>query len=355
MSKKKTKLTVVFLPYAPIENNIKISNVTFWPFYKEKEQRITDPKIVKHLERLFDSYINRTGNKTKNITVASIDKPLFDTSESLDIDQLENARYVLFFACVERNEEYFWCTSDNFEMIYQNFVPGELHVAVCAGGLHEIVSTWKIEDVKFTTPDYVNQLFKVRYEARLMDALNACLQNMHKDIICRRIIKSLRPFYQSYKNTHDVDHQSRILLMTEAFVILLDLRSRKDFRQKIDKLCGGRNESRKKYPIIDTRTNIKITDEILTEKQIWAEEFYKLRDRIIHGDEITLSDLSYKGTGHIYLAELFFKKCIKEILSSLSLGFISYDEIILDNSGNFVYKSGKLKEAIIRALRKPIQ
>lgn len=80
-----------------------------------------------------------------------------------------------------------------------------------------------------------------------------------------------------------------------------------------------------------------------------------MRDRIIHGDEITLSDLSYKGTGHIYLAELFFKKCIKEILSSLSLGFISYDEIILDNSGNFVYKSGKLKEAIIRALRKPIQ
>ena len=125
--------------------------------------------------------------------------------------------------------------------------------------------------------------------------------------------------------------------MTIAFEILLELEKREDFRGKIHQLFGDTRDSRRLYPIINTKTSRKTTDEMLTEKQIWAEEFYKLRNKIIHGDVLLEKDFFYNNKGHFYFSVLFFRMCIRKKLMKIPIcnfrSVLKYQ--IIDDNGEF--------------------
>ena len=121
-----------------------------------------------------------------------------------------------------------------------------------------------------------------------------------------------------------MDFNTRILLLTEAFEILLDLKERQDFRAKIHNLIGNSEEPKRKYDI-KNRGKVIATED-LTEKQIWANEFYELRNKIIHGDDTEEKDKRFTSSNgidseHFSIAVLFFVVCLEEMLEKADVGY----------------------------------
>jgi hypothetical protein len=131
------------------------------------------------------------------------------------------------------------------------------------------------------------------------------------------LLRSLEFFRQAYTNNPDLGSEAAILMMTLAFEILLDFGNRKDFRDKLGSLCGVPGEKSKSYKVKDSRTG-NVWTEQLTEKQIWANEFYELRNSIAHGDTVDPEKYFFNGEGHFKLAILFFRMCVRGRLESVA-------------------------------------
>src|SRR4029077_18101515 len=84
----KTK-TVYFLPYLPLEKEIRIGNMLFWPFHALNQKYIKNTAVLSQLEKIFGCYVDRNGDVTQSITIASIRKPQFRQFSGNELDNLE--------------------------------------------------------------------------------------------------------------------------------------------------------------------------------------------------------------------------------------------------------------------------
>ncbi|MGB9706828.1 MAG: hypothetical protein ACPLXP_02015 [Microgenomates group bacterium] len=234
-------------------------------------------------------------------------------------------------------------TSDNFEVIYQRFTVGDPHVSMEAGSIHRIITMgYKLEKVSFFKPEYINIPFDIRIDAKTLTAFNSeLLKNPLNDDFLR-ILRSLSFFFDSYRNSYDVSWYSRILLIFIAIETLLNCKKRKEFRDKIQDLCTHQRLQGKEkiylYPIIRTETGKKTGNENLTYKQIWAEEFYKLRHHIIHHGNLPNNWLVFKDllgitkrpVGHFYIAERVFISAVLQTLRRLGYSDVPDETIVED-------------------------
>jgi len=120
-----------------------------------------------------------------------------------------------------------------------------------------------------------------------------------------------------------------------AFELLFGQSSRQTFRDNIQKysIFGTRIKLKTyNYPIVNTKTGRTDSHEQLTLNQIWAEEFYKLRHRIIHGDTVEFQDFLFadllkiikKHNPHFYIAVNFFLACVLNKLRELGFNNIPH-------------------------------
>ncbi len=329
------------MPYMPLEGYIKFDNLFLWSFKKYKDTFIKDQVLKEHIEKLTACYRLLGGRVIQNPTIISIGKKAnFSNPSNKSIAKIEALKNILLLTGVMEINSMSFVTSDNFEVFYQRFSVGSEGIATDAGVIHRILTGgYKIDEVVFLKPEYTNIPFKLSLNVLVLRALEDCLISSVSNSAKSQVVQSLNPFFNAYRNSHQQSLASRILLMIMAFELLFGETERQNFRKNIQKYSQYDNKNQLqtyKYPVIHTETGKTIREEQLTLNQIWAEEFYKLRHKIIHGNTIYSEDFVFKDLlkiikkkePHFYIAVNFYVVCLLNKLKEI--GFQNIPHLVIN-------------------------
>jgi hypothetical protein len=181
---------------------------------------------------------------------------------------------------------------DNFDYTIWSFPRTEqsgdtINIANRRFGFHVI----QRRDHMLQVPAYVHfsSLKDSHIDADLFSALARAASGATKDD--NRISRAVSWLNQARTNSDSVSDHTRLILMSAAFETLLDVPSQSVtayFKNAIQLLLGASPELEE-----------------------WADEFYRRRSKLVHGE--ALPDLSYGVDRHssiIYLAEIIFRQCV---------------------------------------------
>lgn len=330
--------TLIIMPYLPLEGVIKFSGLKLWSFQKNLDQFVKDEPLKEHLKKLTGCYQFYRGHVLQNPTIISVGKADFSNPSRRTIAKIEALKNILLLASVLENNSWSFTTSDNFEVFYQRFNVGDDNISTSGGSIHRILAGgYKLGEIAFTKPEHINIPLKFGAKGSIIRALEDCLTNSSTIPAKSQVIQSLNPFFNAYRNSHEHSPQSRILLMIMAFELLFGETGRPQFRTNIQRystLSSPLTMPTHNYPIVNYG---RVTsNEQLTLNQIWAEEFYKLRHKIIHGDSVYSDDFIFKDLlslvsprePYFSIAVNFFVVCVINKLRDL--GFTNVPRLVIN-------------------------
>lgn len=308
---------VSFLPWTKFNKIIKLGPIRFWPYYEEADQRISDLRIKKHLDKYFRSYIDRQGNPVDTITICSYDEVNFRELNDNEQQEVRSAVDVLIFASIVPQIERAVCsnnwswgppTTNVFELVTQNFQPGDDSIAIQAGSL--LSGGWKIDEITFSEP-WAKGGTHCNPEDEILKGFEKCFSQVIKRNVRERIFRSLEWFRMAHMEDNGISITSKLVMMATVFEALLKLPSREQsrkFAHYIEKNIASDNFI--KY--IRTRKNESIK---MSSAGWWVLNFYDLRTRIVHGKPIVPEEFKYKGwVSHLNVADIVFWECLQQEL-----------------------------------------
>lgn len=320
---------LVIMPYLSLRGRFNILGFTFLSAKNDLPSYITNSGLLSHIRSILSMYKSPSAHAVQNPTIVTYSGTAFRKLQSKTISELYDIRSALIFSSFLKNNSWSFSTTDNFEIVFQRFNVGDDGIALQGGFLHGILSGGlRISNTVFTTPPHIHvSTFENGFEGRVLAALIKCIDQQESVPGCSTIIRSLKSYASAYRNSHEIDQASRILSMITAFELLFGVSSRAQFRSNILNYSEELSPTRYSYQEEDTRTGNSrpIT---LTGIQIWAEEFYKLRHKIIHGDIVTYEDYSFvdmtnslftNANPHLAIAFEVYTVCITNKLRELGL------------------------------------
>ncbi|KKP68183.1 MAG: hypothetical protein UR68_C0005G0039 [Candidatus Roizmanbacteria bacterium GW2011_GWA2_35_19] len=352
---KRSYKTLMIMPYLPLEGLIKFDGLSLWSYKKLSTKLITDVALRGHIDRLMACYQLYKGSQIQNPALVTTDFVNFPNPTRATIAKIEVLKNIMLFLGILENNSWSFITSDNFEVFYQRFNVGDDGLATQGGAIHRILSGgYKIGEIAFVKPEYINLPMGFHPDGAIYKALSDCTVNSVKSKDKSRVIQALNPLFAAYRNSHEQTWQSRILLLVMAFELLFGETERKNFRKNIQKFSrlGERTPLKTyKYPIINTETGKTMAEEQLTLNQIWAEEFYKLRHKIIHGNTVFSDDFIFRDLikavkprePHFYIAVNFLVVCVLNKLREI--GFSDVEHYIINPDAPKVF-GGKIISGI---------
>jgi len=320
---------VTVLPWLSV-GEIKIGDVIFWKFKGSSEER----SIREYLEKYVACYVDIRGKRQENIMIASFgDKNNFTVLSPLEQLMVKVARDLLCFASIaphslravnQNNRSIAPPSSERFQMFSQNFIPSTDDIAFRAGSHTVSLSGgWKLDEVRLVAPLYLGgSLFSI--DTKVLSALSKLLPSLNnpkgkaEEI---RLLRSLEWFRLAHVENDEVSVFSKVVMMSTAFEVLYDvpnIAGKSDYiADKIDSIFTSTK-------LIKTSKKIGKVNKEHTLAGWWGWDFYKLRNRIVHGDSVDAVELIYKDwLTHLIIADLvFLKSVIKDLYS---LGYYARD------------------------------
>lgn len=310
-----------FLPYVALQNEVKIGNAIFWSFHKKKDEHIKNAVVKQQLENFLQQYVMYTRDRTplKDITIVSFKSPSnLKPLTKNEIAQLKNAVTCLCFSTLTRNKGWSAFSSDDFQLIHQNFILGSDDIALSSGSIiRRGHGGLKTDEVLFILPPHIAHGFPIDYNKDILEALAKLQADKTKENVFRRIINSLEWVSYSYTNVDNFNYSSRIVMLSTAFEILLDgFSDRTVFINKTKPLvCNSLDNSRRMRARKEVWWKGKKQTIDLSLKEWFVFELYDLRSRIVHGNRILAKDLLNKyGKPYFLLGIKFFEECLKRVL-----------------------------------------
>lgn len=316
---------VTVLPWLSIDE-FKIGDVIFWKFNSNvvKEKSIRD-----YLDKYVACYVDITGKKQDGVVIASFgDKNNFTVLTPQEHLIVKVARDLLCFASIaphslravnQDNKSLAPPSSERFQMFSQNFIPNTEDIAFRAGSHTVSLSGgWKLSEVRLVAPLYLGgSLFSI--DGKILEALSKLLPSLHNSNSKTeeiRLLRALEWFRLAHVENDEVSVFSKVVMMSTAFEILYD----------VPNIPGKSDYIANKIDSIFTSTKlIKISKKIGKAKKEhtlagwWGWDFYKLRNRIVHGDSVDAGELIYKDwLTHLIIADLVFLKSVIKDLYSLN-------------------------------------
>jgi len=343
MSEKgKGKNQLLYFPYLGLKEDhkdIQFGEVRIWRYSPQKlQEEIAEPALRDAVMQRIGTNKTFSGVPLEGIGVVSVGKSDFRVLTDEEFALADEGRLILFIASLSKNnivtknsskyDNHNWVTSDNFELIVQNFDINSEYTAYEDGAIHQLLSGgWKVKDVEFRQPSFVHKPLIFGYDTEFAESLWKLKKRKKK--LYSRILKSTSVFFDAYRNSPHVSWDARMLLQTESFEILLNFRDRKEFKAKIEDYCkleNGGKDKRVRYKY--ERGNN--TWETRTIKGYWADRFYTLRNHIIHGHKVGEKEYYFGSQRHFDVALMFYLLVLKRILNNAFDKKIFYDEIHWD-------------------------
>ncbi len=310
-----------FLPYIVLKDELKIGDILLWPFYKKKDVYLREKTIRIQIQRLLAQYVENSKElkPLPNITILSYRSPDYLNRLTEDqVTKMRNAVTTLCFCTIIRNKSFYAFSSDDFQLIHQNFILGDDGIAPSSGSI--IRRTYggpKIDEVLFIRPFRMSSGQTIMVDEEILRPLEKLQQDQQNQHLSRQIMNALEWVGYAYANVDNFNYFSRIVMVATAFEILLGgFRNRWEFMKKIRKhtcnLGDNNSKDREKRKI---RTGKGLEEREYSFKEWWAYEFYHLRNKIVHGNKIGDGDIrNRRGNEYFFLSLEFFEECLKRIL-----------------------------------------
>jgi hypothetical protein len=307
----------MFMPWANVKDDLTIGPFNVWPWNKS---RVSDSAIADHLDKYFKTHVDHYGRRVSSITMLSAD----DTFAPVSGRQMDNARlavdclllaevYPDVKAAVQNDDRSMAPpTADRYQLVTQRFVPGDSSFAVNVGGS---VHAGEIGKLRVTCPwDQGGNSFP---NDELLQGLSGLFARKAKAADRQRIARSLEWFRHAHTSGDGSSALTKVVMMATAFEILFSL-------PRHQKTAAFISEVRRRLDRAKTRTKTD-TDSIGKARTYslpgwWADDFYDLRSRVVHGDAIKASRMKYKGwLTHLIVADVVFGQCLWSELYDLKL------------------------------------
>lgn len=317
---------IIYFPYLCMKgiDEIDFGFAKIWNFSKCKSKYIKDQNQIDKITKIFNCYKCYKTSLIDEIGIFSIGDVDFRVLTEDEMVFVKEVRYLLFLSFLSKNNTITYncnsghqmATSDNFDVIYQNFTLENDTVSERVG---EIISYnkggYKLDEVVYQRPSFVPTPMRFDIDKDLFSHLIDLKSK--RPLVYRRILNATEIFFESYYNSHYVSRNARILLQAAAFEILLQLpveAPRKEFRHRIGFFSIHSRDKKHSYTIrYWSKKQLKVIKKQLTIKEIWADRFFSLRNMIIHGEKVESTNFLFKGDQkHYDIALLFFILTIKK-------------------------------------------
>ena len=243
---KNSYLQISFLPWMLLKET-RIGPVTFWPFCEGYKARIKDEAIREHLLKYFQCYVDHDGRPVETITVCTHEPLNFRALSGEEHRELRNAVDALIFSTIAPQTKSAVCannksmgppSTDAFQLISQNFLPGNDHIAVRSGTT--LSGGWEIGEIVFPEPWSMGGVFGTP-DKELVKGFDKILQPTFSADLRERVFRSLEWFRLAHVEGDDVSPLSKVVMMATAFEIILQVpktRNKKGWiAEKLDSWC----------------------------------------------------------------------------------------------------------------------
>lgn len=366
--------TVIYFPYLYMgrTEEVLFGDVKIWNLDRRAQEYIPDEPLRNKVTALLHAN-KRSNTPIPGIGVVTINETTVFESTTVDtFKRIDEVRILVFLAVLAKNVTLIdWSdpnaghtvrTSENCATVFQNFNESEytsertgVIVAMNIGG-------YTIGETTYPIPSYVPSPMDLRLD---LEFINDLLRlKLLRPTRYRQILLAGEAMFDSYHNDNYVSHNSRILNQARAIEILF-------------KLSGNSTQKQREY--LKTKVERYITlpeDKVLTywsergrgskekekrsRKVKWADQFYTLRNHIIHGDVIGATNFAFDGKQrHIDITPMFFILGLKKELNRAFRIEKYFDQIVWKGGTNaygnftgFFYEDRTLYGTILRNLRR---
>lgn len=331
-------MVIAFFPYLFMREveEFKFGDISIWNFDRKSSDCISDQTVRDHIARIFSRYQNN-GRPVQGIGVVKIGEQSVFENTNAPLTEAKEIQLAAFLSVLAKqvgikrhaNTGHFMATSENFMLFFQNFEPGSDFIAERAGRIIQMTNGDEIDRLTYHTPHATPTPLQgvLKFEPELLNQLALC-KTAHPRLF-RKILLATESVFESYFNNDVVSVSGSILAMARAFEILLQLedgKERKSFKEVVEKHTVINGEKLYNYKYVTAR-NRKISDSKPL-KIMWADRFYTLRNKIIHGNKIVINDYLFRGKQpHFEIATIFFIKLVKAVLSRTFRRQLFFDEI----------------------------
>ena len=326
-------LQVSFLPWVKFDNIIQLGPITFWPYYEEVSKRITDMAVKGHLDKYFKTHVDHRGSPVDTITICSYTGAEFNSLNDTEYGQLRSAVDILVFASIAPQVDRAVCSNnpswgppsaDIFELVTQNYEPGDDYFAVKAGSL--LSGGLKIGDITFPQP-WAKGGARASLDSGLLQGFNAYFSFTYSADKAERLFRSLEWFRLAHIEGGDISYFSKLVMMATALESLLQfppIGKRKYFVDYVED-----NIATNKF-LRDTKTDHKGKSFTYSLAGCWAWDFYELRSAIVHGSHVSAKQLLYKSwITHLIVADLVFLEVLNLsfTIKATSTRLLGFDDV----------------------------
>ncbi|MBP7052144.1 MAG: hypothetical protein KBE65_14100 [Phycisphaerae bacterium] len=310
-------IAIAYLPWADLKEEFTIGPVSFWPFHSKAEEKIPDVQVRSGLTRFFATFVDNLGRPVKTVVACScgdISSRKFTPEEYQAIDAAVDC---LIFATIATGTKNAVC-ADNSSMappLADRFDLGSRWIWPKQDGLvtatENSLNYWSHGEYKVTKPISVGGHFCGGYES-LLQGLSHAFDSKFPQGIRDRLFRSLEWFRFAHTESTAVSSLHKVVMMATAYEILLDFPDsgkRRYFIREID--------SKLRLPescIVELQDGRGGTFEVCKAAE-WGGQFYELRNKITHGDQVSYEQLLYKGwVTHLIVADLVMLELVKRLL-----------------------------------------
>ena len=303
---------LAFMPWVLLGEPVTIGPVVFFDYPGETTPVTLSAADRAHLDRLKALYRTWPAqDEVPSIVIAAIDasaalRPLTEPERAL----VRRAGHALAFACLAHgyHAPFAGCSADNFLLFHQNF-DGSPGIAVQTGRklmgfsdahlLRFVCAPWTPSELVPTRPndDFVAPLVE--------------LIGRDDDANLRRLWLALESFFHALTDNEMSKGLWQLVHLNIAFEALLNFRDRKQFVSRVGRLCAPYCRRTERVALFADQG-----DRDYSLVQIWASDFYEIRNALVHGKPDAALPLFWRDVrSHSEIAVRVFRMCVRERLA----------------------------------------
>lgn len=315
------------MPYLPDKNiDEQFGPFHIWNWAAHKSKYVQEAGLLTYLDRYFSMYKKPNGQIEDRLAVIESPPNRSAAASLANFPQLLGrfcgATMLAYLVQLptDPNAGMFATSSDNFVGYFQKLDMSSPGFAFEFGSYFRARWISLGADMMFVTPQYVPDPPTAMADNQLLSALaKICDQDTEE---ARRIFRSLDWVRFAFGNAPDLPFSARIVAMATAFEILLDIPEEKKgqhFSEMLNALLPA-NHLPLQTKLIGHRKPIPVQDNAVG---WWCRDFYALRSKIVHGDEINAADFGPNGMD-LKISLYLFDESLRGLL--VRIGILTAEE-----------------------------
>ena len=339
--------TVTFLPWLRLQDLIEVHGVLFWPFPNEARKFQLEKRFKTQLQHMFKGYRDPIGKPVARLTIASFHGEPFKDLTIEEAKSMAELVRLLAFSVMAENQYYRqggpYFNSTHFHHMHQRFRLDSKYIAPHTrrrGG-----STWhggyKHGELKFSIPLQAWGIDDATPNTPLLHSLAALLNQTTADASAIR--QAINWFLLANGDSESVSEETETILMGSAFETLFQIQNASEKKvalmNRLPTLFSSYLTKKTRKAGMDGSTATR------SWKVRWMDEFYWLRNKIIHGGRIDRKKMIWNMQEHLTIAAIILQISVKIMLAQKQCYSLNSDDRACADGIDYFIANGKLSEA----------